>query len=106
MNENEEKMRHKVMEELDKMSLTTFQKEVLMAVYSIPKGKTKTYAQIAHEIGHKGAYRAVGTVMKNNPLAPIIPCHRVIRSDGKIGNYSGKGGKQAKVQMLKDEGPI
>ena len=88
---------------LEKCGLTRFQKDVLRATLEIPTGKVMTYKQIANAIGHLNAYRAVGTVLKNNQMAPEIPCHRVIRSDGRIGNYSA-GGTIRKRQLLKMEG--
>jgi len=63
---------------------TDFEKAVLMATFKIPKGKVSTYKRIAEKIGKPNAYRAVGNALHKNPLAPIIPCHRVIRSDGFI----------------------
>lgn len=67
--------------------LTEFEKSVLSETAKIPLGETRTYKQIAEKIGNKNAYRAVGNALKKNPLPIIIPCHRVIRKDGKI-NYS------------------
>jgi len=61
---------------------TDFEKDVLMATLEIPKGKVSTYKRIAEKIGRPNAYRAVGNALHKNPLAPIIPCHRVVRSDG------------------------
>jgi methylated-DNA-[protein]-cysteine S-methyltransferase len=63
---------------------TMFEKAVLMAVLKIPRGKVSTYKRIAEIIGRPKAFRAVGNALHKNPLAPIIPCHRVIRSDGRI----------------------
>jgi len=86
--------------------LTAFQWKVLQACAKIPKGKTATYGQIAKGIGKPGAMRAVGSALAANPFAPQIPCHRVIRGDGKIGNYSAKGGSKAKSRMLHAEGAL
>lgn len=69
----------------------------------IPKGKVTTYRIIAHKLGTK-AYRAVGTCVKNNPYAPGIPCHRVVKSDGSVGFYSAKGGIKTKIKLLEKEG--
>ena len=91
-----------ILEVLDKHGLTSFQKRVLFATLAIPKGQTSTYKQIASRIGHPNAYRAVGTALKKNPLPIIIPCHRVIRSDGTLGNYSG-GGTRKKALLLQKE---
>ena len=67
----------------------------------IPKGETKSYGEVARAIGHPRAARAVGTVMKNN-YDPTVPCHRVIRADGKIGGYN-RGGERAKKRLLERE---
>lgn len=87
-------------------NLTPFQKKVLLAVFTVPKGETRTYKQVADMAGYPGAARAVGSVMRMNPLAPVIPCHRVIRSDGNIGGYSAPGGRKKKIIMLKKEHTI
>lgn len=83
--------------------LTKFQRDVLLACASIPKGQTRTYGQIAKAIGKPSASRAVDSALSINPLAPLIPCHRVIRSDGKLGGYSGKGGAKTKLRLLHRE---
>ncbi len=62
-----------------------FEKKVLIATFRIPRGKISTYKRIAQKIGNPHAYRAVGNALHRNPLAPIVPCHRVVRSDGKFG---------------------
>jgi methylated-DNA-[protein]-cysteine S-methyltransferase len=85
-------------------TLTSFEMKVLLECAKIPRGRVCTYAQVAAAIGKPHAARAVGNALAKNQLAPIIPCHRVIRSDGKIGNYSGKGGAAAKRKMLESEG--
>jgi O-6-methylguanine DNA methyltransferase len=84
--------------------LTSFEKKVLFACTKIPKGETRTYGQIAKEIGKPDAARAVGNALGKNPIAPLIPCHRVVRSDGKLGGYSARGGVGKKKRMLKLEG--
>lgn len=89
---------------LERYDLTDFQKKVLVATATIPKGETRTYKQIAAAVRKPGAYRAVGSVMRINPLAPMIPCHRVVKSDGSLGNYSAKGGTKTKRMMLLKEG--
>lgn len=89
-----------------KMSkLTEFQKRVLIETSKIPVGKTATYKQIASACGRPNAYRAVGTALRKNPSPIVIPCHRVIRSDGKLGRYSGRG-ERRKRQLLLMEGAI
>lgn len=70
----------------------------------IPKGKVATYGQLARLAGKPKAARAIGVFMKNNPNAPIVPCHRVIASDGNLAGYSGVGGIVRKKKMLLDEG--
>jgi methylated-DNA-[protein]-cysteine S-methyltransferase len=84
-------------------SLTPFQRSVLLACAKIPEGQTRTYQQIARAIGKPKASRAVANALAINPLAPSIPCHRVIRSDGSLGGYSGKGGIKTKAKLLKRE---
>lgn len=84
------------------MVLTPFQKSVCQALVKIPSGKVTTYGNIAKFLGTK-AVRAVGTAVGKNPDAPQVPCHRVVRSDGNIGNYSGPGGVVKKVELLKLE---
>jgi O-6-methylguanine DNA methyltransferase len=69
----------------------------------IPRGQVRTYSWVAREIGRPAAVRAVGTALANNPIPVLIPCHRVIRTDGVIGNY-GAGGTEAKKQILAAEG--
>ena len=86
--------------------LTDFSLAVLCEVSKIPRGETRTYAQVAKAVGHPNASRAVGTVLRKNPLPKIIPCHRVIKSEGRIGNYSGRGGPRAKRLLLKKEGAL
>ena len=83
--------------------LTSFEKSVLQAVAEIPYGKLLTYKDIAKRIGRSKAARAVGRAVGKNPFPLIIPCHRVIRSDGKIGGFSAAGGIALKKKMLKLE---
>lgn len=80
---------------------TDFQNKVLKAVSLIPYGETRTYSDIAKKIRNPKASRAVGSALANNPFPIIIPCHRVIRSDGEIGNY--QGGKRMKKFLLELE---
>ncbi len=96
-------MDEKLLKELNKYDLTSFQKKVLIATASIKKGQVRTYKQIARQIGRPNAYRAVGTALRLNPLAPRIPCHRVIKSDGSYGKYGGKD-NGTKARMLAKEG--
>lgn len=87
----------------DLRGLTEFEQSVLMKARQIPRGQVRPYSWIAREIGHPRAVRAVGTALANNPIPYLIPCHRVVRSDGVIGNYGG-GGPQAKKDILSLEG--
>jgi O-6-methylguanine DNA methyltransferase len=84
-------------------SLTPFQRSVLLECAKIPRGETRTYSQIAAAIGKPKAARAVGNALAINPLAPLIPCHRVVRGDGKLGGYSAKGGARKKRKLLARE---
>ena len=83
---------------------TKFQVKVWAYLKKIPRGNIKTYSQVAKAIGKPFATRAVANVIGKNPYAPKIPCHRVIRSDGSLGGYSGKGGVKTKRFLLKKEG--
>ena len=86
------------------MKGTDFQKMVWLEITKIPKGKTITYKELALKIGKPKAYRAVANACAKNPLLEIIPCHRVIREDGKMGGYKGKKGGERKKRLLKSEG--
>ena len=83
---------------------TKFQQKVWTYLRKIPRGSVKTYSQVAKDIGKPLAVRAVANAIGKNPYAPKIPCHRVIRSDGSLGGYSGKGGIKTKRFLLKKEG--
>ena len=83
---------------------TEFQLKVWAYLRKIPRGSVRTYAQVAKDIGKPLAIRAVANAIGKNPYAPKIPCHRVIRSDGSLGGYSGRGGVKTKRFLLKKEG--
>ncbi len=83
---------------------TKFQIKVWKYLKTIPKGQIRTYLDVARAIKKPKAVRAVANAIGKNPYAPIVPCHRVIRSDGSLGGYSGPGGIKAKKKMLKMEG--
>ena len=83
---------------------TKFQLKVWTYLRKIPRGSVKTYSQVAKGIGKPHAVRAVASAIGKNPYAPKIPCHRVIRSDGSLGGYSGRGGIKTKRFLLKKEG--
>jgi methylated-DNA-[protein]-cysteine S-methyltransferase len=80
---------------LDDYPFTDFERGVLREVKRIPRGKTRSYLEVARLVGKGRAARAVGNVMRKNPFPIIIPCHRVIRSDGSLGGYGGGGAGQA-----------
>jgi len=83
---------------------TKFQLKVWNYLRKIPKGKVKTYKEVAKGIKSPKSARAVANACAKNPYAPKIPCHRVIRADGKLGGYSAKGGLKTKIKLLKKEG--
>ena len=83
---------------------TMFQLKVWAYLRKIPYGTVKTYSQVAKGIGKPLAARAVANAIGKNPYAPKIPCHRVIKSNGSLGGYSGKGGLKTKRFLLKKEG--
>ena len=85
---------------------TKFQKKVWNYLKTIRKGTVKSYKQVAIAINSPKSARAVANAVGKNPFAPKIPCHRVIRSDGSLGGYSGKGGLKTKKLLLKREGII
>jgi O-6-methylguanine DNA methyltransferase len=87
----------------DLRGLSEFERAVLLKALEIPKGEVRPYAWVAREIGHPAAVRAVGSALAKNPVPVLIPCHRVVRSDGQIGNYA-LGGSQAKRRILSAEG--
>jgi O-6-methylguanine DNA methyltransferase len=95
---------------LEKLSLpigrplkTSFSVKVVKFCKTIPIGKTLTYSQVAKKVGAPKAARAVGNILAKNPLPLIVPCHRIIRADGKIGKFSAPGGTELKKKMLEHE---
>ena len=82
---------------------TKFQLKVWKYLKTIPKGQLRTYSQVAKAIKKPKAVRAVANAIGKNPYAPKIPCHRVIRSDGGLGGYSGRGGIKQKLKLLRSE---
>jgi len=83
---------------------TKFQIKVWKYLKKIRKGSVKTYKEVAIGIKKPKSARAVANACGKNPYAPIIPCHRVIRSDGSLGGYSAPGGIKTKKKLLKKEG--
>ena len=82
---------------------TDFQIMVWKEISKIPYGETRTYKDLAIAIGKPNSSRAVANACGKNPYPPTIPCHRVVRSDGKLGGYSGKGGIEQKRKLLLKE---
>ena len=91
---------------MKKLNGTKFQISVWNEIKKIPKGQTKTYKDIAVALKKPKSSRAVANACGKNPLLIEIPCHRVIRSDGKLGGYSGQGGMNQKRKLLKEEGAL
>lgn len=83
---------------------TPFTQKVLRFLLEIPFGETRSYAQLAHSIGHPKAHRAIGSALSKNPLLLILPCHRIIRSNQTIGQYLW--GKEKKEWLLSFEGAV
>ena len=88
---------------VDLDTLTEFERAVLLKTMEIPYGEVRPYSWVAREIGRPKAVRAVGSALAGNPITFVIPCHRVVRADGHIGNY-GAGGPTAKREVLELEG--
>ena len=87
-----------------KLKGTKFEIQVWEEIRKIPKGSVKTYKEIACILGKPNSSRVVANACAKNPLLEIIPCHRVIREDGKMGGYKGKKGIERKKKLLKSEG--
>ncbi len=90
--------------QIDWSVLTPFQQKVLQATLAIPYGQTRTYAEIAQQVGKPRAARAVGRAEATNPMPVVIPCHRVIGSDGKLHGYGAGEGLPTKAWLLELEG--
>ena len=87
-----------------KLEGTEFEIKVWKEILKIPRGSIKTYKEIACDLNKPKSARAVANACGKNPHVPIIPCHRVIRADGYLGGYSGKGGIEMKKILLISEG--
>ena len=81
---------------------TQFERDVLVATFRIPKGKVSTYKRVAEKIGRPKAYRAVANALHKNPLWPVVPCHRVVCSDGSFGG--SKNGAEGRRNSVAKEG--
>ena len=89
-----------------KLEGTDFQIAVWKELLKIPAGSTKTYKEIAGAIGKPNSSRAVANACAQNPYAPAVPCHRVVRSDGSLGGYSADGGMERKRELLDMESKL
>jgi methylated-DNA-[protein]-cysteine S-methyltransferase len=89
---------------LDMSRMSEFQRRVLNTALKIPRGKVLTYGDVAKAIGKPHASRAVGQALGHNPVPIVIPCHRVLGSDGSLHGYSGGGGVKTKAWLLRLEG--
>ena len=88
---------------VDLRAITPFQGSILRVTAGIPRGEVRPYAWLAKEVARPSAVRAAGSAVARNPIPLMIPCHRVVRSDGHMGNYS-LGGPQVKLRLLEYEG--
>ena len=89
---------------LDMAGVSPFHQQVYAIARAIPPGSTRTYGDVAEQIGSKGLSRAVGQALGLNPFAPVVPCHRVLAAGGKAGGFSAGGGAVTKLRMLEIEG--
>jgi methylated-DNA-[protein]-cysteine S-methyltransferase len=89
---------------LDMSRLSPFQRDVYALARAIPPGQTRTYGELARELGDVGLSRAVGQALGHNPFAPIVPCHRVLAAGNRPGGFSAEGGATTKLRMLAIEG--
>ncbi|MHB0988918.1 MAG: methylated-DNA--[protein]-cysteine S-methyltransferase [Bellilinea sp.] len=89
---------------IDWRATQPYQEKVLRACYAIPYGQTRTYGDLARQTGTPGSARAVGGIMASNPIPIVIPCHRVVGTDGKLHGYGSPGGVEGKAQLLALEG--
>jgi methylated-DNA-[protein]-cysteine S-methyltransferase len=91
---------------VDLRHVTPFQRRVLEAARAVPRGSVATYGELGRRIGRPGAARAVGQALGSNPVPIVVPCHRVLASDGSLGGYSGRGGLRTKRRLLALEGAL
>jgi methylated-DNA-[protein]-cysteine S-methyltransferase len=89
---------------LDLTRVPAFNRRVYDLVRAIPPGRTRTYGDVAAELGEPGAAQAVGQAMGHNPVPIVVPCHRVVASGGRLGGFSARGGNRTKRRMLEIEG--
>jgi methylated-DNA-[protein]-cysteine S-methyltransferase len=94
---------------LDMDLVPEFDRRVYMAARAIPPGETRTYGEIARELGRPGAARDVAAALARNPFAIVVPCHRIVAANGKLGGFSAAGGVKTKLELLAielDAGPL
>ncbi len=91
---------------LDMREVPAFHRKVFEATRAIPPGRTRTYGEIATQIGEPGASQAVGQALGDNPFAPVVPCHRVLAAGGRMNGFSAHGGVVTKRRMLEIEGAV
>jgi methylated-DNA-[protein]-cysteine S-methyltransferase len=91
---------------VDLSGITPFQRRVLEETRRVPRGSVSTYAEIARRIGNPKAVRAVGQALRRNPIPIVVPCHRVISSDGSLGGYGGNLRDRRKIELLRLEGAM
>lgn len=89
---------------LDMSRISPFHQQVYALARAIAPGTTRTYGELAEQLGGKGLSRAVGQALGLNPFAPVVPCHRVLAAGGKAGGFSAGGGATTKLRMLEIEG--
>jgi methylated-DNA-[protein]-cysteine S-methyltransferase len=89
---------------IDWRGMQAYQEKVLRACLAVPYGQVRTYGELAHQTGSAGSARAVGGIMASNPIPIVIPCHRVVGSDGKLHGYGSPGGVDDKALLLTLEG--
>jgi len=89
---------------LDYEGVTELHRRIYEIARRIPPGRTRSYGEIAAELGDKSLARAVGQALGLNPFAPVVPCHRVLAAGGRLGGFSAPGGLDAKLRMLAIEG--
>jgi len=88
------------------LHVTSFVRDTLEQLRKVPLGDVATYGEIAKRLGKPNATRAVGTACARNPVAIIVPCHRIVPKSGGVGNYTSEGGPKVKVKLLEREGAI
>lgn len=88
---------------LDMDGVPPFHQKVYALARQIPPGETRTYGEMAQQLGEPGAARAVGQALGHNPFAPVVPCHRILAAGGRSGGFSATGGVDTKLRMLLTE---